>query len=433
MGGHWGGASAKIMACRIGPQAYVSANHPRSAVAPLSKLQSFFSRRSSILKRCQEDEATRARLKYQPWYHQFDRQDGAKVWIDGREMLMMSSNDYLGLSTHPKVIQAGKDALDQWGSSTTGARLANGSRRFHDQLEAALAEFLSKEACQVLSAGYLACMASVMTFAQKGDLILVDRNVHSSLWSGITLSGARIERFAHNSASDLQDILMTEDRDRPKLVVVEGVYSMEGHIAPLQELLEVSREHNCFFVVDDAHGFGVLGDRGQGTVGYLDRSNDVDVICGSLSKSMASTGGFVAGSREVIEYLRTHSKQTIFSAAISPSQAACAHAALKVLQEEPEHRERLWENTRYYKRLLNQLDLDTWDSETPAVPIVIGNKERTFRIWKSLMDAGIFTVMAIAPAVPPGKDLLRTAVSARHTYDDLERVAEALGKAYRRC
>lgn len=396
------------------------------------KLKSFFRRQSSILKRCHEDEATRARLKYNPWYHHIERQEGSKVWVNGREMLMMSSNDYLGLSEHPEIIAAGKAALETWGSSTTGARLANGSRAYHRDLELALAEFIGTEDCQVLSAGYLACMGAVMTFAEKGDLILVDRNVHSSLWSGISLSGGRIERFSHNSASDLQDILTTEDRDRPKLVVVEGVYSMEGHIAPLQELIEVGHDYNCFFVVDDAHGFGVLGDRGQGTVGYLDRLNEVDVICGSLSKSMASTGGFIAGSRAVIEYLRTHSKQTIFSAAISPSQAACAKAALELLQREPEHRERLWENTRYYKRLLNQLDLDIWNSETPAVPIVIGNKERTYRVWKHLMAEGIFSVIAIAPAVPPGKDLVRTAVSARHTRSELERVAEVLAKAFKR-
>lgn len=397
-----------------------------------SKIKSLFHRRSTVHQRCLDDEATRARRKYQPWYYEVERQEGTTVWVGGRKMLMMSSNDYLGLSDHPKVVQAGQAALAKWGSSTTGARLANGTRTFHCELEEAIAEFIGKEACQVLSAGYLACMGAVATFSQKGDLILVDRNVHSSLWAGISLSPARVERFAHNSPADLQDILSTEERDVPKLVVLEGVYSMEGHISPLQEMIDVARDHNCFFIVDDAHGFGVLGDRGQGTVGYLDRTQDVDIICGSLSKSMASTGGFIAGSRDLIEYLRTHGKQTIFSAAISPSQAACAMAALQVLQEEPEHRERLWENTRYYKRMLNQLDLDTWDSETPAVPIISGGKERTYRIWKSLMDAGIFTVIAIAPAVPPGKDLLRTAVSARHSREDLERAVEAIGKGFKR-
>jgi len=175
-------------------------------------MKSLFLRRSSILQRCHNDEATRARLKYSPWYLHIERQQGSRVWVDGREMLMMSSNDYLGLSDHPKVIEAGQKAMAEWGSSTTGARLANGSRKYHRDLELAIANFVGKEECQVLCAGYLACMGAVMTFAQKGDLILVDRNVHSSLWSGISLSGARVERFAHNSPSDLQDILTTEDR-----------------------------------------------------------------------------------------------------------------------------------------------------------------------------------------------------------------------------
>ncbi len=341
-------------------------------------------------------------------------------------MLMMSSNDYLGLSFHPKVIEAGQKALEQWGSSTTGSRLANGSRSFHRELEEQLAAFIGKDDAMVLNAGYLACMGAVATFAQKDDLVLVDRNVHSSLWSGILLSGAKIERVAHNSPSDLQDILMTEDRSRPKMLVLEGVYSMEGHIVRLQELLEVCRPHNCFVVVDDAHGVGVLGDRGQGTVGYLDRTNEVDVICGSLSKSLASTGGFIAGSKQVIEYLRTHSKQAIFSAAISPAQAMCAKTSLDILKSEPEHRERLWENTRYYKQMLNQVGINIWDSETPAVPIVMGNKERTYRVWKHLMNEGIFTVISIPPAVPAGKDLIRTAVSAQHSRKDLERMVETL-------
>lgn len=385
-----------------------------------------------IQQRCLADEATLARLRYQPWYHHPERQEGSRVWLDGREMIMMSSNDYLGLSFHPRVIEAGQRAMAEWGTSTTGARLSNGSRSYHRQLEHSLATLVGKEDAMVFSAGYLACMGAVATFAQKGDLVLVDRNVHSSLWSGILLSAARIERFSHNNPSDLQDILITESREQAKMVVMEGVYSMEGHIAPLQQIVEVCRPYNAFLVLDDAHGLGVLGDRGQGTAGYLDRTKDVDIICGSLSKSLASTGGFIAAEQGVIEFLRTHSKQAIFSAAISPSQAACAEMSLQVLREEPEHRERLWENTRYYKRILNQLDIDTWDSATPAVPILLGNKERTYRVWKHLMDAGVFTVMAIPPAVPPGRDLLRTAVSARHSRSDLDQVAEALKRALRK-
>lgn len=388
--------------------------------------------KNSIARRCEGDEATRARLRYQPWYHAIERQSGARVWVRGREMIMLSSNDYLGLSDHPEVVAAGERALREWGSSTTGARLANGSRLYHLRLEEKLADFLGKEACQVTAAGYLSCMSAVGTFARKGDLILVDRNVHSSLWSGIQLTGARVERFSHNRPEDLQDVLAGEDFATPKMLVVEGVYSMEGHVVRLPEMVRVLEGHNGFIVVDDAHGFGVLGETGAGTCSSLGVTKDVDVICGSMSKALSSTGGYVAGSKAVIEFLRTHSKQTVFSAAISPSQAACAEAALDLQRAEPEHRERLWDNTRYYKQLLGQLGVDIWESETPAVPIVIGQKDRAYRVWRSLFEQGIFTVLAVSPAVPPGKDLIRTAISARHTREDLERVVEALRRALKR-
>jgi len=292
--------------------------------------------------------------------------------------------------------------------------------------------FLGKEAAQISSAGYLSCMASVQAFAQKGDLILVDRNVHSSLWSGIGLTQAKVERFAHNNPADLAEVLSFEKAETPKLVIFEGVYSMEGHIAPVDQLYATCREKDCFFVLDDAHGFGVLGLGGRGTASHFGLTDEIDLICGSLSKALSSTGGFVAGSREVIEYLRTHSKQTIFSAALSPVQAYCAMASLDLLQEEPEHLERLWANTRRYKAILDGLGLDTWGSETPAIPIVLGSKERAYRFWTLLRQQGIHSVMSIAPAVPPGKDLIRTSISARHTEDDLEKIEAAMAYAAKR-
>ncbi len=395
-------------------------------------LSVFTKKSNSLTKRCQSDEFTRLRKKYDVYYHTFERQDGSRVWEDGREMIMLSSNDYLGLSHHPRIIEAGKRALDEWGSSTTGARLANGSRAYHRALEEKMAAFLGKEDCQVSSAGYLSCMSAVQAFTQKGDLILVDRNVHSSLWAGIGLTQAKVERFAHNNPADLAEVLSFEKTGTPKMVVFEGVYSMEGHIAPIPELLNASQDQDCFYVMDDAHGFGVLGYEGRGTADHCGVTSQVDVICGSFSKSLSSTGGFVAGSRDVIEYLRTHSKQTIFSAALSPVQAYCASAALDVLQEEPEHLSRLWDNTRRYKAMLDELGLDTWGSETPAIPIVMGSKERAYRFWKLLREHGIFTVMSIAPAVPPGKDLIRTSISARHTDDDLAKIGEAMAFAAKR-
>jgi 8-amino-7-oxononanoate synthase len=227
-------------------------------------------------------------------------------------------------------------------------------------------------------------------------------------------------------------VLEHEDPEKAKLLVIEGVYSMEGHVARLPEILEVAREQSLFTVMDDAHGFGVMGPGGRGTAAHFDRVDQVDIISGSFSKALSSTGGFVAGSRSVIDYLRTHSKQTIFSAAISPSQAACALASLRVLKEEPEHLERLWRNTRQYKAILDQLGLDTWGSETPAVPIVLGTKEKVYAFWKDMLSKGIFTVMSIAPGVPPGKDLIRTAISARHTAEEIDRIGEAIAYAARK-
>jgi len=224
-------------------------------------------------------------------------------------------------------------------------------------------------------------------------------------------------------------VIATASPTAPKMLVVEGVYSMEGHIARLPELCEIAEENGCFTVLDDAHGFGVLGRQGRGTVDHFGLNESVDVICGSLSKSLASTGGFVAASKEVIDFLRTHSKQTIFSAAISPSQAACAQASLEIMQTEPQHLEKLWSNTKKYRAMLKGLGFDLWDSETPAVPIVLGSKERVYPFWKALLEKGIFTVMATSPAVPAGKDLIRTAVSAMHTDEQLEKIAAAMSYA----
>lgn len=392
----------------------------------------FSNNKKAILARCRDDYATKMRLKYAPYYLAMEAQSGTQVRLNGRDMIMLSSNDYLGLSFHPKVVEASRAAVLKWGTSTTGARTSNGSRTYHLELEEKLAAFTGREACHVHAAGYLSCMASVATFAQKGDVILADKNLHSCLWDGIRLSLATVERFSHNNPANLSEVIATVGADTPKMVVVEGVYSMEGHICRLPEIAKIAEDYNAFSVLDDAHGFGVLGRQGRGTVDHFGLNEKVDVICGSLSKSLASTGGFVAGTHDVIEYLRSHSKQTIFSAALSPSQAATAMTALEIMQTEPEHHEQLWSNTRKYRAILKNLGLDTWESETPAIPIVLGSKERVYPFWKALLEKGVFTVLSIAPAVPPGKDLIRTAVSAMHTDEQLERIADAMAYAVKK-
>lgn len=391
---------------------------------------SFFSKTPpSIRSRCRDDSATKLRLRYAPYYHAPEWQDGTRIRLGGRDMIMLASNDYLGLSFHPKTIEAARAALLQWGTSTTGARVSNGSRSYHVALEEKLAAFLGKEACQVHSAGYLSCLSALAAFAQKGDVIVADKNIHSCMWDGARLSTATLERFAHNNPEDLRTVAAALPPDAPKMLAVEGVYSMEGHIARLPELLATAAEHKMFTVLDDAHGFGVLGRQGRGTADHFGVSNQIDIICGSMSKSLGSVGGFVAGDRELIEYLRTHGKHTIFSAALPPAQAAAASAALDIIQTEPEHLARLQENTRRYRQILVDLGFDTWGSATPAIPVVIGDKQKAYAFWQALMEKGVFTVMSIAPAVPPGKDLIRTAISAGHTDAQLEQIADAFAYA----
>ncbi len=395
--------------------------------------KTFFANQAKpVAERCRNDVSTRLRLKYNPYYNVVDAADGVNIVMNGRSMVMMSSNEYLGLTRHPEVVRAAKEAIDQWGTSPCGSRLANGSRAYHVELEDELAAFLGKEACHVSVAGYMACVTSLSSLAQRKDVLLVDKSIHASLWDGVRLSGADVERFTHEDMRSLEALFTRLPPEQPKIIVVDGVYSMEGHVASLPEIVRLAQLHRAFVVVDDCHGFGVLGREGRGVADHFGLTDEVELITGSFSKSLASTGGFVAGDRATIEYLRSTSQQIIFSAAITPSACAAALASLRVMQREPEHRERLWENTRYLQGILRSLELDFWESPTPAVPIVIGDKEKLYFIWKSLQEQGFFTVMSISPGVPVGKDLIRTAVSALHTREMLDRFGDALKVAIKK-
>ena len=385
-----------------------------------------------LLERYASDVATKLRQKYRPYYHSAEKQEGVYVKVDGRRMLLMSSNEYLGLSAHPKVRRAAVEAIAEWGTSPCGSRLANGSRAYHLELESALARFLGQEACHVFSAGYLACMGVLSTLVRRGDALLVDKSIHSSLWDGALLSGASIERFNHEDLDALERDLSALPLEQAKAIAVDGVYSMEGHIASLPRLVELAEKHGALIIVDDAHGFGVLGRDGRGTADHHGVADRVDVITGSFSKALASTGGFIAGSREIIEYLRSNCRQIIFSAALPASQAAAALAALEVMQTEPEHRQRLSENSAYYRAGLTALGVDFWDSPTPGFPIVLGDKEKSYRVWSMLWEEGFFTVMAISPGVPAGKDLIRTAVTALHTRLQLDQFLAALQRVLKK-
>jgi 8-amino-7-oxononanoate synthase len=396
------------------------------------KVPLFTGHEKPVTERCRTDASTRLRLKYAPYYHVVEQADGVNIVINGRAMTMMCSNEYLGLSSHPEVRAAAKAAIDRWGTSPCGSRLANGSRGYHVELEEELAAFLGKEACHVSVAGYLACVSSLSSLAQRDDALIVDKSIHAALWDGARLSGAQVERFSHEDIKSLRALLGQLEPSQAKIIAIDGVYSMEGHIASLPEIVALAEEHDAFLAVDDCHGFGVLGREGRGVADHFGLGEKVDLICGSFSKSLASTGGFIAASKGVIEYLRSTSRQIIFSAAITPSCSAAALASLRVMQREPQHRERLWENTRYLQGILRAIGLDFWESPTPAVPIVIGEREKCYYVWKSLQEQGFFTVMSTSPGVPAGKDLIRTAVSALHTRETLDRFGDALKVAIKK-
>ncbi len=388
--------------------------------------------KSAVRLRIENDVTTKLRLKYDPYYHSASNVEGSIVTVEGKKMVMMSSNEYLGLGQHPKVKAASQAAIDRWGTSSCGSRLANGTRDYHRELEDSLADFLGKEACHVIVAGYLSCTGSLACLAQRGDALIVDKSIHSSLWDGAQLSGADIERFTHEDMDSLTQTIQKLELKQPKIIAVDGVYSMEGHMANLPRIVELAREYSAYLIVDDAHGFGVLGRQGRGIVDHFNVTKEVDLIVGSFSKSLASTGGFFAGSKATIDFLRSNCRQIIFSAAISPAQACAARTALQVMQEEPQHLEKLWENTRYMHSILDAIGLDYWKSPTPAIPIVIGELERAFYMWKSLWEQGFFTVMSVSPGVPVGKDLIRTAISALHTKEQLDRFGDALKVAMKK-
>lgn len=388
---------------------------------------------NALLLRCLTDELAQGPAGDHFYYHEVERVAGAEVVVDGRTLVMMSSNEYLGLSQHPRVVEAATEAIRRWGASPCGSRLANGTRSYHIELEEELADFLGAEACHVFSAGYLACMAAVATLVHRGDVVLADKSIHSSLVDGCLLSHATLKRFRHDDLVHLERLLKELPATQPKAIVVDGVYSIEGHIASLGCIADLAETHGAMVIVDDAHGLGVLGAQGRGTVNHLGLTGRIDVQAGSFSKSLASTGGFIAADREIIRYLRAHSRQIIFSAALSPAPAAAALAALRLLRDEPEHHQRLQENSAYYRRGLSEMGIDYWDSPTASLPIVLGSQERCQCVWQSLWDDGFFTVIVSSPGVAAGHELIRTAITALHTREQIDRFLEALKKGLAKC
>lgn len=366
-----------------------------------------------------------------PYFRPIESAADTVVTVHGKELIMIGSNNYLGLTTHPKVREAAVAAVKKYGAGCTGSRFLNGTLDLHVQLEEELATFMQKEAALVYSTGFQTNLGTLSSLVAKGEYLVTDRSNHASLVDGARLSFAKTVKFDHNDMADLERTLAGLELDAAKLIVADGVFSMEGDILHLPAVVELARKYNARVMVDDAHSIGVLGPTGAGTAEHFDLIDEVDITMGTFSKSFASIGGFIAANNEVIEYVKHFSRELIFSASIPPASAASVLAALQIIREEPERRERLWEITRRMHSELRNLGFDIGTTQTPIVPVYIGDDIQCFGFWKLLTEAGIFANAIISPAVPPGHALIRTSYTANHTDEQLDRVLstfESIGK-----
>lgn len=362
-----------------------------------------------------------------PYFRPISESEDTVVVIEGQKRIMLGSNNYLGLTHHPKVLEAASRALHVYGSGCTGSRFLNGTLDLHLQLEAALADFLGKEDCIVFSTGYNANLGLISGLVSKRDVVFLDKLDHASIVDGAKMSFGETCRFNHGDLAGLERKL-EQYPGAGKMVIVDGVYSMEGDIADVPGLVRACRRHGAALAIDDAHSIGVLGPRGDGTAAHFGMTDEVDIIAGTFSKSLASIGGFVAGAKGVINYLRHHSRPLIFTASLPPSNTAGVLAALDVLRADTERRENLWENTRRLQEGFRSIGFDTGPSETPIVPILIGPLDKTLVMWRKVFDAGIFTNPVVPPAVPPSQCRLRTSVMATHTADQIDYCVETIGR-----
>lgn len=363
-----------------------------------------------------------------PFFRVIESAQDPEVIMNGRRMIMVGSNNYLGLTNHPKVKEAAIEAVKKYGSGCAGSRFLNGTLDIHVRLEEKLARFIRKEAALVFSTGFQVNLGVISALVGKDDVMIIDKMDHASIIDGCRLSYGEVKKFRHNDMADLERILK-ENVDRNKLIIVDGVFSMEGDIVHLPQVVELAKAYGARLMVDDAHGIGVLGHAGRGTAEHFGLEDDVDLIMGTYSKSLASIGGFIAGSEKVIHYIKHFARALIFSASPPPASVAAVSAAIDIIEREPERRERLWHNTRKMLAGLKRLGFQVGPSETPIIPVIVGDNETAFKMAMTLQEEGVFANVAVSPAVPEGKALIRTSYMATHTDEHLDRVLSAFEKS----
>lgn len=368
-----------------------------------------------------------------PFFKTIEGNFGSRVVIDGREVVMAGSNNYLGLTRHPKVVEAAVDATKKFGTSCSGSRYANGTYVLHVELEEKLADFMKKDKALCFTTGYTTNMGAISTLAGRRDIIFSDRENHSCIMDATMLTFAETKKYQHNDMEDLDRVLLGSDPEAGKLIVSDGVFSMKGIVANLPEMVRLKRKYGCRIFIDDAHGFGVIGKNGRGTGEYHGLETEVDVVMGTFSKSFAGLGGFIAGPERVISYVKHHARQLIFAASMTPASVAAVTMALHLIRTEPQHLENLRNVCKTVRNEFRRVGFSVPEGDTPIVYIKVGEDEAAFMFWKELLGLGVYTNPVITPGVPKGQSGVRASFMAIHTQSDIAHVIDAfttLGKKY---
>jgi 8-amino-7-oxononanoate synthase len=362
------------------------------------------------------------------FFRKLESAQDSEVVVNGKRVIMIGSNNYLGLTNHPRVKEAAIKAIEKFGSGCAGSRFLNGNLEIHEELEMKLAHFFRKEAALVFATGYQTNLGTISALLGRNDVAVIDKYDHASIIDGCRLSFGQVKKYRHNDMRDLERVLEAT-KDKGKLIIVDGIFSMEGDIADLPNIVRLAKAYGARVMVDDAHAVGVLGESGRGTAEHFGLEDQVDLIMGTYSKSLAAIGGFVAGSKVVIDFIKHIGRSMIFSASLPPSLVASVSAALDIIEEQPQLRTQLWKNTHKMLKSYKELGYDTGVSETPVIPIIIKDSMKVYAMCKLLFENGVFVNPVVSPAVPPGRELLRTSYMATHTEEQLDKVLGAFEKA----
>lgn len=360
-----------------------------------------------------------------PYFHPIAESDGPEVFIYGKKIVMAGSNNYLGLSSHPRVVEATKKALEKYGTSCSGSRYLTGTLELHIELEERLAAFFNKEAALLFSTGYQTAFGIIPTLVQKGSYVISDKENHASIISACMQAKgmfAEFKRYNHNSPESLEEVLSKLPAHSEVLIVSDGVFSVTGNLANLPEIIKLSEKYGARVLIDDAHAVGVIGKGGRGTASHFGLEKETDLTMGTFSKTFASLGGFVAGSERVINYLKHHSPALIFSASPTPASCASALEALNILEETPELVDKLRENVIYMQKGFKSIGLDIIENESAIISVILGDVDKSFLMWKKLFDKGVFVNAFIPPGVPPNMSMMRTSYMALHTKEHLDKI-----------